>query len=72
MSKMGNAVFEGQEFASENCTRNASAFQQLAEQTFGLNTVQYDSAMNEFNVIQNDLFYFDQYMAMRDRDESRL
>ena len=72
MSKMGNAVFEGQEFASENCTRNENDFKRLAEQAFGVNSVQYDSAMNEFNVIQNDLFYFDQYMAMRDRDERRL
>jgi len=67
MSKMGNAVFEGQEFASENCTRNENDFKKLAEKAFGINSVQYDSAMNEFNTIQHDLHVFDRYVTERSK-----
>lgn len=58
MSKVGQAVFEGQEFAQQHYNIPSSQFKSLAEDTFGKSTIQYDSAVEEFETIGQDLTEF--------------
>ena len=66
MSKMGQAVFEAQEFATENYNVSRDEFVKLAEAEF-LKKGSYrpwlkNWAIEEYDVIQNDLVDYDRYV----------
>ena len=54
MSKMGQAVFEGQEFAQENYNVSRDEFIKLADTAFKSSaTIQHQAAVEEWETIQN-------------------
>ncbi len=55
MSKMGQAVFEGQEFAQSYYNEPSCKFEQLAVEAFGKSTVEYNAAIEEFTTISQEL-----------------
>ena len=64
MSKMGQAVFEGQEFACENYNVSRDDFIKLANNAFGSSaTIQHQAAVEEWETIQNDLDNYDRYIS---------
>ena len=58
MSKVGQAVYEGQEFAQNYYNEPKDKFLALAAETFREGSIQYESAVEEFNTIGNDLDEF--------------
>ncbi len=64
MSKMGQAVFEGQEFAQENYNVSRDEFIKLADTAFKSSaTIQHQAAVEEWETIQNDLDNYDRYIS---------
>lgn len=62
MSKMGQAVFEGQEFACENYNVSRDDFIKLASNAFGSSaTIQHQAAIKEWETIQKDLHNYFEY-----------
>lgn len=62
MSKMGRAVLEGQEFAQENYNISRNEFCALAFDAFKPMSIQAQAAVEEYDVIQNDLkVYYEEY-----------
>ncbi len=62
MSKMGQAVFEGQEFACENYNVSRDDFIKLANNAFGSSaTIQHKAAVDEWETIQKDLHNYFEY-----------
>ena len=66
MSKMGQAVFEAQEFATENYNISRDEFVKLAEAEFlkkgAFRPWLKNWAIEEYDVIQNDLMDYDRYV----------
>ena len=63
MSKMGNAVCAGQEFAQQNYNVARDDFVKLVKQEFkSMATVEGSSAMEEYDVIQLDLNNYESYL----------
>ena len=66
MSKMGQAVFEAQEFATENYNVSRDEFVKLAEAEFlkkgDFRPWLKNWAIEEYDVIQNDLMDYDRYV----------
>ena len=58
MSKVGQAVFEGQEFAQNYYNEPKDKFLKLAAETFRKGSIEYQSAVEEFETIGNDLDEF--------------
>ena len=54
MSKIGNAVFEGQEFAQNNYSDSWTDFKAKVSKAFGVGFIA-DVAIEEWQTIQNDL-----------------
>lgn len=48
MSRMGQAVFEGEEFAQNNFGLTEAEFREAAHNQFGTYSVQYEAAIAEF------------------------
>lgn len=48
MSKMGQAVFEGEEFAQNHFGEKAHDFNRMALDAFGGHSVQYEAAIAEY------------------------
>lgn len=64
MSKMGQAVFEGQEFACENYNVSRDEFVKLAHTAFGSSaTIQHQAAIAEWETIQTDLDNYFEYVG---------
>ena len=67
MSKMGQAVFEAQEFATENYNVSRDEFVKLAEAEFlkkgSFRPWMKTWAIEEFDVIQNDMTECSRYVA---------
>lgn len=63
MSKMGQAVFEGQEFAQENYNTPRDQFMTMVRAEFASKPVQRESAIEEFETIGNDLADYAAYIA---------
>jgi hypothetical protein len=63
MSKMGQAVFEGQEFAQENYNEPRDQFMKMVRAKFADRPVQRDAAVEEFDTIGNDLSDYAAYAA---------
>lgn len=62
MSKVGQAVFEGQEFAQENYNISRDDFVKLAGNAFKNNFFVRDCAIAAFDEIQSDLSCYQEYM----------
>ena len=66
MSKMGQAVYEAQEFATENYNVSRDEFVKLAEAEFlkkgSFKPWLKNWAIEEYDVIQNDLMDYDRYV----------
>lgn len=62
MSKVGQAVFEGQEFAQENYNVPREQFVKLAGDAFKNNFFVRDCAVAAFDEIQSDLSCYQDYM----------
>ena len=65
MSKIGQEVFEAQEFAQENYNVTREEFVRLAGNAFNkpFRPLTRDTAIAEFDVIQNDLKDWEVYNA---------
>ena len=67
MSKMGQAVFEAQEFATENYNVSRDEFVKLAEAEFlkkgSFRPWMKTWAIEEFDVIQNDMTEWSRYVS---------
>lgn len=55
MSKMGQAVFSGQQIAEGFYNVTRSEFTTLAKEQFGLGTVSYSAAVDAYDEIQNEM-----------------
>jgi len=55
MGKVGQAVFEGQEFAQSYYNEPADKFFDLAASSLGKGTIAYGAAVDEFNTIGQEL-----------------
>ena len=64
MSKIGQEVFEAQEFAQENYNVTREEFVRLAGNAFNkpFRPFTRDTAIAEFDVIQDDLSVYNSYM----------
>ena len=62
MSKVGQAVFEGQEFAQENYNVSCDEFIKLADTAFKNNFFVRSCAIASFDEIQSDLSCYQDYM----------
>lgn len=62
MSKVGQAVFEGQEFACENYNVPREQFVKLAGNAFKNNFFVKDCAVAAFDEIQDDLEKYNEYL----------
>jgi len=60
MSKMGQAVFEGQEFAQENYNVPKIEFVKMAEK---LGPVVKDAAIEEYEIINSEMHDFFDHMS---------
>lgn len=63
MSKMGQAVFEGQEFAQENYNTPRDQFMTMVRAKFAGRPIQREAAIEEFDTIGTDLSDYASYMA---------
>ena len=67
MSKMGQAVYEAQEFATENYNVSRDEFVKLAEAEFlkkgSFRPWMKTWAIEEFDVIQNDMTEWSRYVS---------
>ena len=63
MSKMGQAVFEAQEFATENYNVSREEFIKLAGNAFAKNPTLQRWSLEEFDVIQNDMAEWSEYVS---------
>ena len=66
MSKMGQAVYEAQEFATENYNVTRDEFIKLAGNAFAKNPngfILKKWALEEYDVIQNDMAEYDAYVS---------
>ena len=71
MSKMGHAVFEGQEFACYYYNVSRDDFIKLANTAFGSSaTIQHQAAIAEWETIQTDLDNYDRYISGDPNNES--
>ena len=71
MSKMGQAVFEGQEFAQQHYNLPRDEFITLVNNTFKSMTVEGRSALDEYETIHNDLSDYAAYVAECHYEESQ-
>jgi len=66
MSKMGQAVYEAQEFATENYNVTRDEFIKLAGNAFSKNplgSILEKWALEEYDVIQNDMEEWSEYVS---------
>jgi len=63
MSKMGQAVFEGQEFAQENYNTPRDQFMTMVRAEFASRPIQRDAAIEEFDTIGEDLSDYAAYIS---------
>ena len=66
MSKMGQAVYEAQEFATENYNVTRDEFITLAGNAFAKNpngSILKKWALEEYDVIQNDMEEWSEYVS---------
>lgn len=70
MSKIGQEIFEAQEFATENYNVARDEFVKLADNAFSKNPILQKWTIEEYDVIQNDLREYDRYVTTGEADAS--